>query len=123
MKYPSISLFPETGNVYVSFFDDANDYVRISMSAERFRRLVCHTYSPFKWTDCPGLVDIGPKFLNLCHVLSQDFADALAAHPAEVERIFKQCFINIAPELAGLEIKDAEIKVYHGIETQDAYAE
>jgi len=119
MKYPSISLFPETGSVYVSFFDDVDDYVKINMSAERFRRLICHTHSPFKWTDCPGLVDIGPKFLNLCHVLSQDFADVLSVSPDEIERIFKRCFQNIAPELAGAEITGVEIRVYHG-ENQDA---
>ena len=122
MKYPSISLFPETGSVYVSFFDDNNDYVKINMSAECFRRLVCHTYSPFKWTDCPGLVDIGPKFLNLCHVLSQDFADVLSVSPDEIERIFKRCFQGIAPELAGLEIRDVNITVYHP-STQDADAQ
>jgi hypothetical protein len=114
MKYPSISFFLRTGNVHVTVFDEDANLVETTMNDERFKRLVCHTQSPFKWTDCPGLVDIGPNFLNLARICSQEFADALAAHPDEIERVFKRCFQNIVPELAGAEITGVEIRVFHG---------
>jgi hypothetical protein len=122
MKYPSIAFFVRTGNVHVTIFDEGANLIETTMNDERFKRLICHTQSPFKWTDCPGLVDIGPNFLNLARICSQDFADALAAHPTEVERVFKRCFINVLPELAGAEIKDVEIRVYYP-STQDADAQ
>ena len=89
------------------------------MNAERFKRVLIHPEGPFKWTDCPGTVDIGPNFLNLARICSQEFADALAAHPAESERIFKRCFQNIMPEMAGAEIRDVEIKVYYPVAQQE----
>ena len=119
MKYPSISFFVRTGNVYVTIFDEYANLIETTMNDERFKRLICHTQSPFKWTDCPGLVDIGPNFLNLARICSREFADALAAHPDEIERVFKRCFQNIVPELAGAEITGVEIRVFHG-ENQDA---
>ena len=119
MKHPSISLFDETDGVWVRIYDaDGNDFT-MQLRIERFKRLICHTHSPFTWVDAWGMVDIGPNFLNLARICSQEFADALAQHPAEIERLFKQCFINIAPELAGAEIRDVEIKVYYP-STQDA---
>jgi hypothetical protein len=121
MKYPSISLFDETDGVWVRIYDaDGNDFT-MQLRIERFKRLICHTHSPFHWVDAWGMVDIGPNFLNLARICSQDFADALAANPDEVERVFKRCFQNIVPELAGAEIRDVEIKVYYP--TQDADAQ
>ena len=122
MKYPSISFFVRTGNVHVTIFDEGANLIETTMNDERFKRLICHIQSPFKWTDCPGLVDIGPNFLNLARICSQEFADALAAHPDEIERVFKRCFQNIVPELAGAEITGVEVRVYHG-QTQDADAQ
>ncbi|NBW19276.1 MAG: hypothetical protein EBR82_66005 [Caulobacteraceae bacterium] len=119
MKYLSISLFDETDGVWVRVFEDEGSDITLNMSAERFKRIICHTHSPFHWVDAWGHVDVGEHTPHLTPICSQFFADALTAHPAEVERIFKQCFINIAPELAGAEIRDVEIKVYHG-QTQDA---
>jgi hypothetical protein len=118
MKYPSISLFPETDGVWVRIYDaDGNDFT-MQLRIERFKRLLCHTHSPFHWVDAWGHVDVGERTPHLTPICSQFFADTLAQHPAEIERIFKHCFINVAPELAGAEIRDVEIKVYYP--TQDA---
>jgi hypothetical protein len=119
MKYPSISFFARTGNVHITVFDEDANLVETTMNVERFKRLIIHPEGPFKWVDCPGIVDIGPNFLNLARICSQEFADALAAHPSEIERVFKRCFINVLPELHGAEIKDVEIRVYHGQINED----
>ena len=121
MKYPSISFFVRTGNVHVTIFDEGANLIETTMNDERFKRLLCHTHSPFHWVDAWGHVDIGERTPHLTPICSQFFADTLAAHPAEIERIFKHCFINVAPELAGAEIRDVEIKVYYP--TQDADAQ
>jgi hypothetical protein len=122
MKYPSIGLFVRTENVHVGMFDDDTNQFKVIMNVERFKRLIIYPEGPFNWVDAWGHVDIGPRWPHLVSIISQDFADVLAQHPNEIERIFKRCFLNIAPELAGAEIKDVDVHVYHP-STQDADAQ
>jgi hypothetical protein len=84
----------------------------MSMPPEQFKRLILHPNNQLQgitWIDAHELVNIGN---DVHHVCSQEIADALGNYPLEVERIYKRCFQNIAPELYGAEIKDVRIQVY-----------
>ena len=122
--FPTIYLIDiGDGSPHVSIYITINgDGVSARMSAERFKRLILHPRNKLglHFSDFPNFVDTGYELVGVC---SNWVADALKQQPEDVERIFKHCFLNFAPELAGLEIKDAEIKVYHGTETQDADAQ
>ena len=91
----------------------------MSMPPEQFKRLILHPHNTLgvTWTDVPESVGMGN---DTHHVCSQEVADALLQHPDEVERIFKRCFQNIAPELYGAEIKGVRIQVYHPSTQDDA---
>jgi hypothetical protein len=91
----------------------------ISMPPEQFKRLILHPNNQLQgitWIDAHELVNIGN---DVHHVCSQEIADALGNYPLEVERIYKRCFQNIAPELYGAEIKGVRIQVYQP-STQEA---
>jgi hypothetical protein len=122
MKYPSISFFVRTGNVYISAFDDEGNHIEMRMNAERLKRVLLHPnhqLTHINWVDTPNYVERYNRDVKVC---SEEFADLLQRHPSEVERLFKRCFLNILPELAGAEIKDVRIQVYHP-STQDTDAE
>jgi len=91
----------------------------MSLTPEQFKRLILHPHNTLgaTWTDVPESVGIG-NYTH--HVCSQEIADALEQHPLEVERIFKRCFLNIAPEIIGAEIKGVRIQVYHPSTQDDA---
>ena len=122
MKNPSITFFPTADRIAISIADDNFNTIDCTMNAERLKRIVLHPNHQLQgvsWSDTPNHVGYYP-YGNLL-ICSQEFVDILGNHPLEVERIFKRCFQNILPELAGAEICDVEIKVYYP--TQDADAQ
>jgi hypothetical protein len=85
----------------------------MSLTPEQFKRLILHPNSKLagvRWSDAIDCISNG---FETFHVCSNWVSDALLQHPDEIERIFKRCFQGIAPELAGLEIRDVNITVYH----------
>ena len=120
MKNPSITFFPTANGVVISISDNDFNTMNLTMNAERLKRVLFHPNHQLQgvsWSDTPNHVGYYP-YGNLL-ICSQDFARILGNHPLELERLFKRCFQNILPELAGAEIRDVEIKVYHP-STQDA---
>ncbi len=123
MKNPTITFFPTANGVVISISDNDFNTMNLTMNAERFKRVLMHPNHQLQgvsWSDTLNHVGYYP-YGNLL-ICSQDFARILGNHPLELERLFKRCFLNILPELAGAEITDAKITVYYG-ETQDADAQ
>jgi hypothetical protein len=120
MKNPTITFFPTANRIAISIADDEFNTIDCTMNAERFKRVLLHPnhqLTHINWSDIPNHVERYKRDVNVC---SEEFADLLQRHPSEVERLFKRCFLNILPELAGAEITGVEIRVYHATENQDA---
>jgi hypothetical protein len=121
MKNPTITFFPTADRIAISIADDEFNTIDCTMNAERLKHIILYPNNHIQgitWSDIPNHVERYPSYIPVC---SQEFADVLSNHSNEIERLFKRCFQNILPELAGAEIRDVEIKVYYP--TQDADAQ
>ncbi len=120
MKNPTLTFFPTADRIAISIADDNFNTIDCTMNAERLKRVLLHPnhqLTHINWVDTPNHVERYNRDVNVC---SEEFADLLQRHPSEVERLFKRCFLNVLPELAGAEITDVKITVYHATENQDA---
>jgi len=121
MKNPSITFFPTADRIAISIADDEFNTIDCTMNAERLKRVLLHPNHQLTHINCVDTPNHVERYNRDVKVCSEEFADLLQRHPSEVERLFKRCFLNVLPELAGAEIRDVEIKVYYP--TQDADAQ